>query len=93
MEAFRPLFHGGPQVDPKYLWDYKGLFVSEDPVAVDIVCAKMLQAKRDEYRGESWPIEPPIKHLMIADSKYHLGTSDFSKIELVKEGYQDGVLV
>jgi len=93
VEAFRPLFHGGPQVDPKYLWDYKGLLVSEDPVAVDIVCAKMLQAKRDEYRGEHWPIEPPIKHLLMADSKYNLGISDLSRIELVKEGYQEGVLV
>jgi len=93
VEAFRPLFHGGPQVDPKYLWDYKGLFLSEDPVAVDIVCARMLQAKRDEYRGEHWPIEPPIKHLLMADSKYNLGISDLSKIDIVKEGYQDGLLV
>ena len=93
VEAFRPLFHGGPQIDPKYLWDYKGLFVSEDPVAVDIVCAKVLQARRDEYRGEHWPIEPPIKHLLIADSAYHLGNSDLSRIELVKDGYQEGVLL
>jgi hypothetical protein len=93
VEAFRPLFHGGPQVDPKYVWHYNGLFVSTDPVAVDIVIAKMLQAKRDEYKGESWPIEPPIKHLTIADTKYDLGTSDLSKIELVKLGYQEGVLL
>jgi len=93
VEAFRPLFHGGPQVDPKYVWHYNGLFVSTDPVAVDIVIAKMLQAKRDEYRGEHWPIEPPIKHLMLADTKYNLGTSDLSKIELVKLGYQEGVLL
>jgi uncharacterized protein (DUF362 family) len=93
VEAFRPLFHGGPQVDPKYVWHYNGLFVSTDPVAVDIVIAKMLQAKRDEYRGEHWPIEPPIKHLMIADTKYNLGTSDLSKIEVVKLGNQEGVLL
>ncbi len=93
VEAFRPLFHGGPQVDPRYAWHYNGLFVSTDPVAVDIVIAKMLQAKRDEYRGEHWPIEPPIKHLMIADTKYNLGTSDLSKIEVVKLGDQEGVLL
>jgi len=93
VEAFRPLFHGGPQVDPKYLWDYKGLFVSPDPVALDAVCAKMLQAKRDEYKGEHWAIEPPTKHIVIADSKYHLGTSNLDQIELVKEGYQEGVLL
>jgi hypothetical protein len=93
VEAFRPLFHGGPQVDPKYLWDYNGLFVSEDPVAVDVICAKMLQAKRDGYRGEHWPIEPPIKHLLIADSKYHLGNSELSRIELVKQGDENGVLL
>jgi hypothetical protein len=29
----------------------------------------------------------PAKHIAIADSKYHLGTADPQKIELIKIGY------
>jgi len=84
VDALRPLFHGGPQVDPKFLWDYKGLLMSTDPVAVDVVCLKILQEKRNEFEGREWPINPPVKHLFVADKKYGLGNSDWNKIE-VKE--------
>ena len=82
VDALRPLFHGGPQVDPKYLWDYKGLFISTDPVAVDTVCLKILQEKRNDYKNREWPISPPAKHIAMADIKYGLGHSDWGEIEL-----------
>jgi len=82
VDALRPLFHGGPQVDPKYLWDYKGLLMSTDPVAIDTVCLKILQEKRNEFRGREWQISPPAKHIYVADKKYGLGNSDWNKIEL-----------
>jgi hypothetical protein len=82
VDALRPLFHGGPQVDPKYLWDYNGLLLSTDPVAVDMVCLKILQEKRNEFKGREWPVSPPAKHVFVADRKYGLGNSDWNKIEL-----------
>lgn len=82
VDALRPLFHGGPQVDPKYLWDYNALLMSTDPVAVDTVCLKILQEKRNEYKNREWPISPPAKHIMMADRKYGLGHSNWSEIEL-----------
>jgi uncharacterized protein (DUF362 family) len=82
VDALRPLFHGGPQVDPKYLWEYNGLLMSTDPVAIDTVCMKILQEKRNEYKGRDWPISPPAKHLIVADKKYGLGHSDWDNIEL-----------
>jgi uncharacterized protein (DUF362 family) len=82
VDALRPLFHGGPQVDPKYLWDYKGLLISTDPVATDTVCLKILQDKRNEFKGRDWPINPPAKHIFVADNKYGLGNSNWDKIEL-----------
>jgi hypothetical protein len=93
VDALRPLFHGGPQVDPRYLWDYQGLIVGTDPVAVDVICERIIQAKRDAYRGYSWPISPPAKHIQAADLRYGLGVSDPARIDLVKLGWQDGVLV
>ena len=82
VDALRPLFHGGPQVDPKFLWDYRGLVMSTDPVAIDTVCLKILQEKRNEFKGREWPVNPPAKHIFITDKKYGLGNSDWDKIEL-----------
>ncbi|UCH33327.1 MAG: DUF362 domain-containing protein [Armatimonadota bacterium] len=93
IDALQPLFNGGPQVDPRYVWDYRGLIVGTDPVAVDMICARVVQAKRDEYKGYEWPISPPAKHVQIADAKYGLGVSDPERIDLVKLGWSDGVLV
>jgi hypothetical protein len=93
IDAFQPLFEGGPQVDPAYVWDYNGLIVGADPVAVDTICARIIQAKRDQYKAYSWPISPPAKHIAIADTKYGLGISDPKRIDLVKLGWAEGVLV
>jgi hypothetical protein len=58
-----------------------------DPVAVDATGLRIIEAIRREYFAEERPLNPPAKHIAIADSKYHLGTADPQKIELVKIGY------
>lgn len=93
VDALRPLFHGGPQVNPRYLWPYRGIIVGVDPVAVDTVCMKILEAKRREYKGEEWPISPPPKLIFTAERKYRLGHANMENIEIVKLGWKDGVLV
>lgn len=47
----------------------------------------IIEAIRREYFAEDRPLNPPAKHIAIADSKYHLGTADPLKIELIKIGY------
>jgi len=32
-------------------------------------------------------LNPPAKHIALADTRYHLGTADPKKIELVKLGW------
>lgn len=93
VDALQPLFQGGPQVDPRYVWDYGGLIIGTDPVAVDVICARIIQAKRDQYQGYSWPISPPAKHIQVADVKYGLGVSDPGRIDLVKVGWDQGALI
>jgi hypothetical protein len=93
VDGLLPLFDKGPQVTPKYRWPYRGLIVGTDPVAVDTVCLRLIQAKRNAYKGEPWPVNPPPKSIAVADTKYHLGTSDPAKIHLVKLGWEDGVLI
>jgi hypothetical protein len=93
VDATRPLFHGGPQVNPKYVWPYDGIIIGTDPVAVDTVCMKILEAKRREFKNGEWPISPPPKHVFLAEEKYKLGHAHMDNIELVKLGVQEGALV
>lgn len=90
-----PLFHGvGPHhFNKKYLWNYYGLIVGFDPVAVDATGVRIIQAKRKLYFGEDRPINPPTKHILLADTRHKLGTADPSKIELIKVGLKEDILI
>lgn len=93
VDALRPYFGLGPQINPLHRWDYKGLLVGTDPVAIDTVCLSLCQAKRNLFRGEEWPITPPPKSIAAADTEYHLGTSDPRKIQLIRLGWEEGRLI
>jgi len=93
VDALRPYFGPGPQLNPLHQWDYKGIFVSTDPVAVDTVCLALCQRKRNLFRREEWPITPPPKGIAAADTEYHLGTSDPRKIKLIRVGWQKDILI
>ena len=86
---FTPQFHSfGPHsFNPKYVWKYYGLMLGFDPVAVDATGLRIIEGIRREFFAEDRPLNPPAKHIAIADSKFHLGTADPQKIELVKIGY------
>jgi uncharacterized Fe-S center protein len=93
--ALTPQYHGrGPHhFSRRYVWNYKGLIISRDPVAVDTVALKLVMAKRRQELGPGQELPPVPKHIQIADTKYGLGTSDINKIELIKLGWTDGVMI
>ncbi len=93
--ALTPLFHGsGPHhFSRQFTWQYKGLIVGFDPVAVDSTGVRLLMKKREEYFGEERPLNPPAKHVFLADTRHHLGTADPDKIELIKLGWEEGRLI
>jgi len=84
-----PQFHSaGPHAfNPKYVRNYHGFLVGFDPVAVDATGLRIIQALRNDHYGEERPLSPPAKHIYLADTRYHLGTADPNKIEIVKIGY------
>jgi len=90
-----PLFHGiGPHhYSAKYVWEYKGMIVGQDPVAVDSIGVRVLQTKRYEFFDEERPLQPLPKHVFLADTRHNLGTSDPARIDLIKLGWMDGVLI
>lgn len=90
-----PLFHGvgAHHFDRKYLWAYNGLLAGTDPVAVDATGLRIIEARRGQFFGEYRPMKPPAHHIAYADIRHGLGVSDPNKIELVKLGWQEGVLI
>jgi len=93
VDMLRPYFGPGPQINPLHRWDYKGILVGTDPVAIDTVCLHICQAKRNLFKGEEWPISPPPRSVAAADTQYHLGTSDPMKIKLVRLGWESDALI
>ena len=67
--------------------------VSIDPVAVDAVGLRIIEAKRLEYFGENRPFQTPAKHIQLAETRHHLGVADQGKIELIKLGFTDEILI
>jgi hypothetical protein len=93
--ALTPQFYGrGPQsVDRRYFWPYQGLIVGTDPVSVDAVGAELLRRKRIAFFGEDRELDVQPIHISVADKKYRLGPSDLNRIEIVKLGWQEDLLL
>jgi hypothetical protein len=93
--ALTPQFYGrGPQsVDRRYFWPYHGLIVGTDPVSVDAVGAELLRRKRIAFFGEDRELDVQPIHISVADKKYRLGPSDLNRIEIVKLGWQEDLLL
>ncbi len=93
--ALTPQYHGrGPHhFSRRFVWNYKGLLVSQDPVAVDTIALRLIMAKRRQELGPGQELPPVPKHIQTADTTYGLGTSDLNKIELIKLGWLDGAMI
>ncbi len=90
-----PQFHGRGvhHFNRRYVWAYKGLIVGTDPVAVDSTGLQLIMAKRREKLGKAKEIPPVPKHIKTADVKHGLGNSDPNKIDLIKIGWTDDILI
>lgn len=90
-----PQFHGvGPHnFNPAYVWSYHGLIVGFDPVACDATGLRIIEAKRREFFAEDRPLSPPAKHISLADTRYGLGTADPDRIDIIKIGETQDILI
>jgi hypothetical protein len=90
-----PQFHGvGPHSFSKeYIWNYCGLIASTDPVSADATGATIIQKKRDAFFGTRKPISPPLNHITAADTRFGLGNSRPEMIEVIKVGWDEGILI
>ena len=93
--ALTPQFYGRGAnfFDRRYVWPYRGIIVGLDPVAVDAVGAELLRLKRIAHFGEDRALDVPPVHITVAEQKYKLGVADLKRIDIVKVGWMEDILI
>ena len=87
-DAIMSQYDRGPGYVPRKAWNYSGLIVSTDPVALDRICTQIIEKKRQEVGLKSLSDvgREPEYIAIAADRSHRLGTADLSKIELISAG-------
>lgn len=93
--ALTPQFYtrGPHHFDTRYVWPYKGILLSRDPVAVDTIGVRLLEARRRVYFGEDRPLTQLAHHVRFAGDRHGLGVADAARIDLVRVGWDRDILV
>jgi uncharacterized protein (DUF362 family) len=79
-------YEGGPGFRPQYAWQYNGLLVAKDPVAIDTVGWQIIERKRAEQGLATLAAagRPPRYIATAADAQHRLGTNDPNFISVVE---------
>lgn len=84
LDALIAEYAGGPRFDPQFTKSIGAIYMSRDPVAIDSIVLKRLEAWRAADRqGKIDPIGDTASHVHSAPS-FKLGTDDPSRIQLVR---------
>src|SRR5216684_6028518 len=91
LDGVKGLYHGGPSVKPQFVWEHKTMYFATDPVALDRVGWKAIDAKRVAMGMKAIALDRPDQfstflnrqpeHVEIAGAM-GLGEWDESKIDL-----------
>jgi uncharacterized protein (DUF362 family) len=81
------VYEGGPSYRPEYAWNEDGLIVGEDRVAIDHVCAQIVERKRAEKGLQTLEQKgTPLTYIATAaDAQHRLGTNDPARIALIEQ--------
>lgn len=86
-DAITALYEGGPtNCQPRYMWQYNGLIIGTDPVAVDQIGLMLLEEKRaSEGLPSLAAVGRPAKYIATAANPEHLlGTNDPERIKVIE---------
>jgi hypothetical protein len=91
VDGVRAQYHGGPGGRPEFMWEHKTMYFATDPVAVDKIGWKAIDAKRAEKGMAPIALSKPdkvstylncqVEHIEIAAS-LGLGEFDDARIDL-----------
>jgi uncharacterized protein (DUF362 family) len=83
-DGLRALYHGGPTGSPQWQWNYNGILLGTDPVAIDYVGWQIIEEKRKKEGLPSLKRErrQPNYINIAADSEHRLGINDPDRIAI-----------
>ena len=67
--------------------------VGTDPVALDAIGVKLLAEQKARFFERAPRGGTSTKHVVLADTRHHLGVADLERIDLVKLGWMEDVLI
>ncbi len=79
-------YDDGPGFNPAYTWNYNGLMVGEDRVAIDYTGWQIIKQKRAEVGMQTLEQAgtPPLYIATAADPEHRLGSNDPGRIALIE---------
>jgi hypothetical protein len=93
LDGIKGLYHGGPSGRPQFVWEHRTLNFGTDPVALDTIGLKVIDAKRIAAGMKATVLAPPDEfdtfvhkqpeHIELAGAM-GLGEYDEKKIKLKK---------
>ncbi len=93
LDGIKGLYHGGPSARPEFVWEHRKMYFATDPVALDHICWKAIDAQRlavgMKSIGESKPdkfstfLNRQPEHIEIAGA-LGLGVFNEKQIDLRK---------
>lgn len=82
-DAISVQYHGGPSYKPKWKWDYNGLLISTDPVAIDSIGYQIIEQKRKKTGMKPIKGSRREPHYIAIASDLKLGKSKLEEIEVI----------
>jgi len=83
-DASRVQVHNGPAFSPRYAWEYGGLLVGRDPVALDYVGWQIIEERRKELGLKSLVMENREPTYIMSAAKLNLGNADMKFIQKIE---------
>jgi uncharacterized protein (DUF362 family) len=83
-DATRVQVNNGPAFFPAYVWEFGGLLVSRDPVALDYMGWQIIEKRRKEIGLKSLKAVNREPQYIGTAAKLKLGTPDTGKIRLIE---------
>lgn len=79
-DASRVQINNGPAFSPRYAWEYGGILVSRDPVALDYTGWQIIENRRKQLKMKSLKAIDRFPQYIFTAEKQKLGTTDPKKI-------------
>jgi uncharacterized protein (DUF362 family) len=84
-DAIEAQYEGGPSYMPQWRWNYNGLIVGQDPVALDYSGWQIIEEERLKHNLQSLKAvgREPTYIATAADAQHRLGTNDPKRLNLI----------